>query len=100
MPSPSPSLARTRAPDPASDQPPQPLALTDAQITTIMAFARPLPPDQRRTFVELLPAKLNGRREIGDGALYQFCRDLQRELLIPPLETEPGHRSVSKYARR
>ena len=29
-------------------------AFTDAQITTIMALSRPLPPDQRVTFVELL----------------------------------------------
>jgi hypothetical protein len=98
MPSPSPSPAGT--PDQSPDQPSSPLALTDAQITCIMALARPLPPDQRTAFVELLGAKLNGRREIGDGTLYQLCRDLQRELLIPPLETEPGHRSVSKYARR
>jgi hypothetical protein len=30
------------------------LALTDAQITTIMALARPLLPDQRTTFLELV----------------------------------------------
>ena len=52
----------------------QPLALTDAQITCIMALARPLLPDQRPAFVELLAARLNGRREIGDGQLHQLCR--------------------------
>jgi hypothetical protein len=78
---------------------PQPLALSDEQITTIMALARPLSPDQRTAFVELLAAKLNGRREIGDGTLYQVCRDLQRELFLPPLETEPHHRHTGKYAR-
>jgi hypothetical protein len=67
---------------------PQPIALSDDQITTIMALARPLAPDQRTAFVELLITKLNGRREIGDGALYQLCRELQRELLIPPLGTD------------
>jgi hypothetical protein len=92
MPSP---LATRRAPDPASDR--QPLALTDAQITTVMQLARPLSPDQRSAFVELLAAKLNGCREIGDGALYQVCRDLQRELFSPPLETEPHH--GGKYGR-
>jgi hypothetical protein len=96
---PSPSLARTRTPDPAPDQPPALLALTDAQITTIMQLARPLSPDQRTAFVELLITKLNGCREIGDGTLYQVCRDLQRELFSPPLETEPHHRHVGKYAR-
>jgi hypothetical protein len=81
----------------ASDQPPAPLALTDAQITIVMQLARPLSPDQRTAFVELLVAKLNGHREIGDGALYQVCRDLQRELFSPPLETH--HHHVGKYAR-
>jgi hypothetical protein len=78
---------------------PAPLALTDAQITAVMALARPLSPDQRTAFVELLAAKLNGHREIGDGTLYQLCRDLQRELFSPPLETKPGHRRVGKYGR-
>ena len=36
---------------------PQPLALTDEQITTIMQLSRPLLPDQRTAFVELLAAK-------------------------------------------
>jgi hypothetical protein len=64
----------------------QPLALTDAQITTVMQLSRPLLPDQRTTFGELLAAKLNGRPEIGDGTLYQLCRELQRELFDPPLD--------------
>jgi hypothetical protein len=71
--------------------------LTDAQITTVMQLARPLLPDQRTAFLELLITKLNGRCEIGDGTLYQVCRDLQRELFSPPLETEPHH--VGKYGR-
>jgi hypothetical protein len=88
-------LAKSRA----SDQSSVPLALTDAQMTTVMQLARPLSPDQRTAFVELLAVNLNGHREIGDGALYQVCRDLQRELFSPPLETEPGHpRGVGKYA--
>jgi hypothetical protein len=86
---PRPSLARSRTSDPLPDQSSAPLALTDAQITTVMQLVRPLLPDQRTAFVELLAAKLNGCREIGDGTLYQVCRDLQRELFSPPLETEP-----------
>ena len=75
---------------------PAPLALSDAQITTIMQLSRPLQPDQRIAFVELLAARLNGRHEIGDGQLYQLCRELQRELLDPPGHTNP---SPSKYER-
>jgi hypothetical protein len=77
---------------------PAPLALTDAQITAVMQLSRPLLPAQRTAFVELLAAKLNGHREIGDGLLYQICRDLQRELFSPPLEADERHR-VGKYGR-
>jgi hypothetical protein len=94
MPSLSPA---TRAPDPASDQPPAPLALTDAQITTIMALARPLLPDQRTAFLEMVAAKLrelcNG--DVGDGVIYRLCRELQREFFDPPLSHAPG--MSSKY---
>jgi hypothetical protein len=77
---------------------PRPLTLSDSEISTVMALSRPLSPDQRTAFVELLAAKLNGHREIGDGMLYQLCRDLQRELFSPPLEADERHR-VGKYGR-
>jgi hypothetical protein len=64
--------------------PSRPLALSDEQVTTIMQLARPLSPDQRTAFLELLAAKLNGQRELGDGALYRLCRETQREFFDPP----------------
>jgi hypothetical protein len=40
------------------------------------------------------------RREIGDDQLYQHCRDLQRDLLDPPLESHHGRvAGVGKYSR-
>jgi hypothetical protein len=79
-----------------------PLALTDAQLTTIMGLARPLSPSQRTTFLEVLADKLRGRGELGDGELHLICRQLLREhgLFDPPLETEPHHHRerVGKYA--
>jgi hypothetical protein len=53
--------------------PAPPLALTDAQLTTVMQLSRPLQPAQRRVFVEMIAARLKGRREIGDGELYRIC---------------------------
>jgi hypothetical protein len=53
---------------------PTPLALSDAQITTTMGLARPLQPQQRTAFLEMIAAKLNGRREIGDGQLHPAVR--------------------------
>jgi hypothetical protein len=68
------------------------VALTDAQITTVMQLARPLLPQQRTAFLDMIAAKLNGQRELGDGALYRLCRELLREheLFDPPLESHPG----------
>jgi hypothetical protein len=63
---------------------PEPLCLSDEQITTVMSLARPLSPDQRSRFLEMLAAKLNGQREIGDGTLYKICAELQRQVFTPP----------------
>ena len=65
--------------------PDEPLCLSDAQLTTIMQLARPLQPAQRTVFLEMIAAKLNGQRELGDGALYQICRELQRQVLGTPV---------------
>jgi len=58
----------------------QPLALSDSEVTTIFALARPLSPDQRDIFLQLVAQQLNGRGEIGDGALFRLCRELQRQV--------------------
>jgi hypothetical protein len=65
---------------------PTPLALSDSQITAVMALARPLLPSQRTAFLEMLAAKLDGRGEIGDGQLHQLCRELQRQAVGASLE--------------
>ena len=72
---------------------PLPLTLSDSQITTIMQLARPLLPHQGSAFLELLAAKLNGQRELGDGEVYRLCRELQHEVFDPPIES----RSAGKY---
>ena len=75
--------------------PAPPLALTDSQITTIMQLVRPLLPAQRTAFLELLAAKLNGKREIGEGELYQICRELQRQYFDPPIENRGRPRQIA-----
>jgi hypothetical protein len=70
-----------------TEQPSAIVALSDAQLTAIMQLARPLSPDQRSTFLEMVATKLNGCGEIGDGALFRLCRELQRQVFSPPLET-------------
>jgi hypothetical protein len=77
--------------------PAPPLALSDAQLTTVMGLARPLLPAQRIAFLEMLASKLNGQHELGDGAIYRLCRELQRQYFEPPeFATDNG---ASKYSR-
>jgi hypothetical protein len=78
-----------------------PLALSDSQLTTIFALARPLQPGQRAVFLEMLAAKLNGQRELGDGAIYRLCRELQREYFSPPtFNSDGGGKWNGKAVRR
>jgi hypothetical protein len=48
------------------------LAFSDSEIATIMQLSRPLLPVQRTAFLEMLAAKLNDRRELGDGQLHRI----------------------------
>jgi hypothetical protein len=77
-------------PTPPNASIPSPLRLSDDQISTIMQLSRPLQPNEPVMFFEMVAAKLQGRADVGDGALFRICRELQRELLIPPLETRQG----------
>jgi hypothetical protein len=43
---------------------PQPISLSDAAMTALMAAARPLPTPDRDTFLRLVAAQLNGRCDI------------------------------------
>jgi len=78
---------------------PSPIALTDEQLDQIMQLSRPLQPHQRAMFLEMLAAKLNGRRgEVGDGWLYQVLRELQRQHFSYP--QFGSDTDGSKYTRR
>jgi len=70
------------------------LALTDAQLTSLMSLSRPLQPYQRIAFFEMVAERLAGRSTIGDGELHRLCRDLQREVFSPP---ERGQGAFAKY---
>jgi hypothetical protein len=79
---------------------PEPLALTDEQLDQIMRCAAPLHPEMRGLFVEHVAFALRGKI-IGDGEVWRACASALREsgMFDPPLETEPRHRHVGKYAR-
>ena len=55
----------------------RPLALTDTQMTAVMAAAQPLPPADRSLFLQDVAAALDGK-ELGDGVVARVCREIQR----------------------
>lgn len=61
--------------------------LTDPQLAAVMRVCRPLQPLERRAFLEALADRLQGHREIGDGALHRVLTELQRQHFRPPLDT-------------
>jgi hypothetical protein len=65
---------------------PTPLALSDAEITMIMQCSRPLQPDDRSRFIELVAAKVRGAKEIGEGEVWRACVEAQRALFSPPID--------------
>ena len=73
------------------------LRLSDSEITTVMAMARPLPAGARGAFLEQVAAHLAGQPAIGDGIVGRVCRDLQKQFFDPP---DIGHgNGVSKWDR-
>jgi hypothetical protein len=56
-----------------------PLRLTDEQLTAIMKLARPLQPQCRTAFMEILSHILRGRADVGDGELHRVCRQIIRD---------------------
>ena len=80
-----PSLARTRrSPDPAPDQPPRMLKLTDSELDQVYAAARPLDVDLRDAFLRAVANALAGQQTIGPGLVARTCRELQRQFFDPP----------------
>jgi hypothetical protein len=76
---------------------PQPLALTDEQITAVFAAAHPLSPDRRSDFLADVARELAALHEIGDGALHRIIMAVQRQYFDAP-DLSRGH--VPRWARK
>jgi hypothetical protein len=76
---------------------PRPLALTDSEITTIMAACRPLSPDDRESFLQHVAAVLAAQPVLGDGVVARVCREIfKQHWKAPELDTRPAG---GKYGR-
>ena len=70
--------------------PPNPISLSDAQLTAVMTAAGPLHPADRDLFLRALADRLRGEELIGDGNLARAIREtLSSGFFKPPTVTEP-----------
>jgi len=70
---------------------------TDDQLGQIFQLTRPLQPQCRDTFLQLLAAELQGRGEVGDGELHRLmCRIIADHSLF----TAPSAFEASRPGRR
>jgi hypothetical protein len=73
-----------------------PIALTDSEMSILFDAARPLQPDARDGFLKEVAKHLAAMPERGDGAVYQVCREVQRDFFDSPFHAVgPAER---KYA--
>jgi hypothetical protein len=79
-----------------------PLRLTDSQITSIFAAARPLAVHERDPFLQEVAAALQGIVDPGDGDVARAIRIVQRRHFDPPIETDersqPHHQGPNRRA--
>jgi hypothetical protein len=77
---------------------PQPLKLSDSQITAVFAAARPLAVQDRDPFLQEVASLLAGIVDPGDGDVARAIRAVQRKHFDPPQfdERSEPHRRMAK----
>jgi hypothetical protein len=65
---------------------PRPIALTDEQLSAVMAAAQPLAPADRSAFLEDVAAALTALPIVGDGAVNRVVREVQSRYFRPELD--------------
>jgi hypothetical protein len=56
-----------------------PLKLTDTELDIVFAAARPLAVQDRDAFLRAVAERLSSLPHLGDGLVFQICREVQRE---------------------
>jgi hypothetical protein len=77
---------------------PQPLKLSDSQITSIFAAARPLAVQDRDPFLQEVAAALQGITDPGDGDVARAIRTVAKKHFDPPQfdERSEPHRRMAR----
>jgi hypothetical protein len=75
----------------------RPIALSDDQMSAILAASHPLSPDARGPFLEACARALAGLPEVGDGIVHRVVVQVQRQFFDPPQDGttnfDIGHRT-------
>jgi hypothetical protein len=64
------------------------LRLTDSELDVVLAAARPLAVQDRDPFLQAVAERLSSLPHLGDGIVFQVCREVQREHWNPPVGIE------------
>jgi hypothetical protein len=75
----------------------RPIALSDDQMSALLAAAHPLPPDSRSAFLAACACELAKLPAIGDGALHRVIMQVQRQYFDPP---DLSHEHAPRWSRR
>jgi hypothetical protein len=65
------------------------VAGADSELDIVMRAAAPLAVQDRDAFLQEVAERLSGLKQLGDGVVYQACREIQRRHFDPPLN-HPG----------
>jgi hypothetical protein len=81
---------------PASTKTP-PIALSDSQMSALLAASYPLPPASRPAFLEACARELARLPVLGDGALHRVVMAVQRQYFDPP---DLSHEHAPRWSSR
>jgi hypothetical protein len=65
-----------------------PIGLTDSELDIVFAAAHPLDVSQRDKFLQAVASRLSSFPHLGDGLVFQICREVQRSHFEPPSGVE------------
>jgi hypothetical protein len=77
-----------------------PIALTDSELDIVFAAARPLEVSARDPFLRDVAERLAALPHLGDGLVFQICREVQREHWNPPVGIEVVGQSALRWPSR
>jgi hypothetical protein len=76
---------------------PKPLALSDDELSAVLAAARPIAVERRDAFLQQIASTLSNCAEISPGLVHRVCAEVQRKFFVPPTMAVGTAGRTSKY---